>query len=168
VQEIVGRFEQNTEWLDAVQYVSGRLNLPEELQRRLPALVSRPGVTLSSKALEAGDRLERNALAGCIAYPELLPALAEVSPEHFDSETHRRLRAQLIDSGSPDPDLASLEAELDARAAAEGIDEVTARELLLRLRERHLRRQLDTADLERKKELQGALERIRAAVSELV
>ena len=51
--------------------------------------------------------------------------------------------------------------------ALEGIDEETGRELLLRLRERALRRELATADLERTKELQGQLERILAAVGDL-
>ena len=45
-------------------------------------------------------------------------------------------------------------AELDARAAAEAIDEATGTELLLRLRERHLRRELAGADPEHMKELQ--------------
>ncbi len=167
VQEVVVRFDQNTEWLDAVQYVSSRLSLPEELQRLLPALVSRPGAGISPKAIGAGDRLERNVLAGCIAYPELVRALAEMGSDHFDAELHRRLRAHLIEPGPTDADLVALEAELDARSAAEGIDEVTARELLLRLRERHLKRQLGSADPERTKELQATLERIRVAVSEL-
>jgi hypothetical protein len=58
-------------------------------------------------------------------------------------------------------------AELDARAATEGIDEETAKELLLRLRERQVRRELETADLERTKELQEQLERIRATAANL-
>ena len=58
-------------------------------------------------------------------------------------------------------------AELDARAATEGIDEETAKELLLRLRERELRRELATADLERTKELQEQLEKIRATAANL-
>ena len=56
-------------------------------------------------------------------------------------------------------------AELDARAATEGIDEETAKELLLRLREREVRRELATADLERTKELQEQLEKIRATAA---
>jgi hypothetical protein len=58
-------------------------------------------------------------------------------------------------------------AELDARAAAEGIDERTAEELLLRLRERRIRRELIDADPSRTLELQAALARILAAVEEL-
>ena len=59
-------------------------------------------------------------------------------------------------------------AELDARAAADAIDEATGKELLLRLRERKLRRELADADLEHTKELQEQLEKVRAAVGELV
>jgi hypothetical protein len=58
-------------------------------------------------------------------------------------------------------------AELDARAATEGIDEETAKELLLRLRERQVRRELESADLERTKELQEQLEKIRATAANL-
>ena len=58
-------------------------------------------------------------------------------------------------------------AELDARVAAGGLDEETAKELLLRLRERQVRRELETADLERTKELQEQLERIRATAANL-
>jgi hypothetical protein len=59
-------------------------------------------------------------------------------------------------------------AELDARAADEEIDEGTAKELLLRLRERGIRRELARSDdLERTKELQAALARIHEAVGGL-
>ena len=68
--------------------------------------------------------------------------LGEMSPDHFDSELHRRLRAHLVDGGEADADLVPLIAELDARAAADAIDEATGKELLLRLRERKLRREL--------------------------
>jgi hypothetical protein len=116
--------------------------------------------------LEAGDRRERDALAGCVAHPELIPALAELSPEHFDSELHRRLRAYLIDGSAAEADVVALLAELDARAAAEGIDEETGKQLLLRLRERYLERELQNADLEHARELQTSLARVREAVRE--
>jgi hypothetical protein len=101
-------------------------------------------------------------------HPELVPVLGEMSPDHFDSELHRRLRAHLVDGGEAEADLVPLIAELDARAAAEAIDEPTGKELLLRLRERKLRREIADADPERTKELQEALEKVRAAVGELV
>ena len=126
------------------------------------------GAAASPRLIDAGDRLEREALAGCIVHPELLPALGEMSPDHFDIELHRRLQAHLVDAGEAEADLVPLIAELDARAAADAIDESTGKELLLRLRERKLRRELADADPRQMKDLQDALERVRQAVGELV
>ena len=58
-------------------------------------------------------------------------------------------------------------AELDARATSEGIDERTAEQLLLRLRERQIRRELIDADPARTLELQASLARIHSTVEEL-
>ncbi len=91
-----------------------------------------------------------------------------MSPDHLDSQLHRRLRAHLVEGGEGEADLMPLIAELDARAAAEAIDEATGKELLLRLRERKLRREIAEAGPEQTKELQEALEKVRAAVGELV
>lgn len=170
VQELVAGFDRNTEWLEAVQYAAGRLDLPEELQRLLPSAVARRGGgEVSRRVLEAGDRLERDALAGVLAFPELVPVLAEITPNHFDAELHRALRAQLVEpGGDAAPDATALLAELDARAAQEGIDEETARQLLLRLRERRLRRELAHAAPEQIEELQEALQKVRAAAGEPV
>jgi DNA primase len=121
----------------------------------------------SPRLIDAGERLEREALAGCIAHPELVRLLAEMSPDHFDSEIHRRLREHLIGDGEAEADLVPLIAELDARAAADAIDEATGKELLLRLRERELRRELADADLEKTKELQEQLAKVREAVEAL-
>jgi hypothetical protein len=55
-----------------------------------------------------------------------------------------------------------------ARAAREGLDERTGRELLLRLRERRLRRDIEAEpDLARVKDQQAALARVRQAIAEL-
>jgi DNA primase len=168
VQEVVNAFDRNTEWMDAVEYVADQLDLPRDLQAALAPRVSRATGEVSRKVLEAGDRLERRVLAGCIAHPELLRLLEEVGPELFDTEPYRRLRARILSpGGAADADLVALEAELDALAASEGIDLDTGKELLLRLRERQLRRELASADPARTKELQAQLARIRAAVSEL-
>ena len=90
-------------------------------------------------------------------------------PDQFDSDRYRRLRAHIVDGGEPDPDLLPLIAELDARAESEDITEATTRELLLRLTERGLRRELarTNGDLARTKELQEKLERIRKALEGL-
>jgi len=116
--------------------------------------------------LEKGERLERNALAACVAHPSLVKLLAELSPDHFDSELHRRYRAHLVD-GETDEELVGLLAELDARAEAEGLDERTGKELLLNLRERKLRRELAGADLARVRDLQAQLARVKDAILEL-
>jgi DNA primase len=169
VQGVVARFDRNTEWLEAVEYAADRLDLPEDLQRRLPSLVARPGGgEITRKALEAGARLERDALAGVAAHPELARLLAELSAEHFDDPLLRRAREHLVVGGEPEPELVGVLAELDARADAEGIDEGTAKQLLLRLRERQLRRELAAAeDLPRARELQEQLARVREAVAAL-
>src|SRR5204862_4462645 len=99
--------------------------------------------------------------------PELRDLLAELSPDHFDSDLNRRAREHLLEPGEADRDLIQLLAELDARAAAEGIDEATTKELLLNLHERKLRRELQNADFERTKELQEELEPVRSATTNL-
>jgi hypothetical protein len=116
--------------------------------------------------LVKGDRLERDALAACVAHPSLVRMLAEVSTEHFDSALNRRFREQLV-AGTVDDELVTLRAELDARAAREGLDERTGKELLLTLRERKLRRDLGEAELDRMKELHAALAQVQAAFHEI-
>ncbi|MBV8064488.1 MAG: DNA primase [Actinobacteria bacterium] len=117
----------------------------------------------SPRVLDAAERHERDALAGVVAHPNLRPLLAELTPDHFHVAEHRALRAHLVDGAPLDAAGVALLAELDARAEREGIDEGTGKELLLRLRERRLRSELLHADLERTKELQDALTRLRAA-----
>jgi len=169
VREVLSRFEDSPERQDAVRLAADRLDLPKETQAGL-APHGRLGATgeISPRLLEKGARLERDALAGVAAHPALRELLAELSPEHFDSELHRRGREHLLEPGAPPADeLLPLLAELDSRAATEGIDQETAKELLLRLRERQVRRELETADLERTKELQEQLEKIRATAANL-
>jgi DNA primase len=168
VREVLSRFEDSPERQDAVRLAADRLDLPKETQAGL-APSGRRGATgeISPRLLEKGSRLELDALAGVAAHAELRELLAELAPEHFDTELHRRAREHLLEPGEPDDELVPLLAELDARAAAEGIDEETAKELLLRLRERQLRRELESADLERTKELQEQLAKIRATAANL-
>ena len=168
VREALARFEDSPERHDAVRLAADRLDLPKETQAGLAPYGSRGATgTISPRLLEAGDRRERDALAGVAAHPDLRELLAELTPEHFDSELHRRARAHLLEPGEPTEELVPLLAELDARAAEGGIDEETAKELLLRLRERHLRRELTGADFERTKELQEQLDRVRSAAANL-
>ena len=144
------------------------LGLPPELQAGLAPKASLRTGTVSARVLDADLRREQDALAGVIANPGLVPLLAELTPEHFDLELHRRVRDHLVAHGPADEEVVGVLAELDARAANEAIDEATAKELLLRLRERAIRRDLAQADdAERIKELQASLAKIREAIGSL-
>jgi len=165
IQEFLNAVPDSPERQEAWRLANDQLGLTVQLRSG----VSATGVgaaAISPKLLDAGDHLERSALAGVAAHPELRHALAELDASHFDVELHRRARAHLLDDGSPDPELVPLLAELDARADQEGIDEETGRQLLLRLRERWLQRELASADFARTKELQAALAKVRDAVRE--
>ena len=98
------------------------------------------------------DERQEEALAACLVHDGLVPILAEMSPEHFDNDLHRHLRAHLVDEGEAEADLVPLIAELDARAAADAIDEATGKRPLAAVAERKLRRELAAADLEHTKE----------------
>jgi DNA primase len=167
-REVLAKAEDSPERQEALRLLADRLDLPRET---LAGLAPGRGRGVRSgqdtpRLLDAGDRLERDVLAACVAHASLVRGLAELTPEHFDSETNRRFRAMLV-SGKDDADLTALRAELDARAAQEAIDERTGAELLLRLRERKLKRDLSGADLARTTELQAHLSKVRQALAEL-
>ncbi|HEU0303831.1 MAG TPA: DNA primase [Gaiellaceae bacterium] len=167
VREVLAGFEDSPERQDAMRLVADRLDLPPEVQAGLaPTAAATKTGAVSSKVLEAGERLERDALAGSIAHPELVPLLIDLSPDHFDSDLHRALQAHLAEPAEPSRELLALLAELDARAGQAEIDAATAKELLLRLHIRHLRRQL--AEDPERADLIEALERAREAVGTLV
>ena len=166
-REILAKAEDSPERQEALRLLADRLDLPRETLAGLaPSRGARPATVETPRLLEAGERLEREVLAACVAHPSLVRGLGELTPEHFDSETNRRFRAMLV-SGREDEELTRLRAELDARASSEGIDERTGHELLLRLRERKLKRDLAGADLARTTELQAHLSKVRQALAEL-
>jgi DNA primase len=166
VREILSRFEESPERQDAMRLVADRLGLDAGLQAGLAAGRGRAAAqVISPKVLDAWDRRERDALAGCVRNPKLVPLLAELSADHFDSERHKAVREHLVSGAEPAPELVASLAELDAVAAADEIDEATTKELLLRLRERSLRRQL-AAEPERT-DLREALARVREAAGSL-
>jgi hypothetical protein len=168
VRDVLSRFDDSPERQDAIRFAADKLDLPKETQAGLaPRIGAQSTGSVSPRLLDAGQRLERDALAGVAAHRSLVRILAELGPEHFDSETFRRVRDQLVSEAEPDGELVGLLAELDARAASEGIDERTAEELLLRLRERRLRRELSDADPSRTLELQAALAKIVTAMEEI-
>ena len=167
VREALARFEDTPERQEAVRLAADRLGLPRETQAGLAPRGPGASGSVTPKVLQAGERMERDALAGVIAHPRLGRLLRELGPDHFDVDLYRRLRDHLVGEAVVDDALTALMAELDARAAAEGIDETTAEQLLLRLRERRLARELSaTEDEERLLTLQESLARVRSAFRE--
>jgi DNA primase len=167
-QDFLRTIPDSPERQEAVRLLADRLDLPRETLAGLAptrGAGSRDGAD-ATRLLDAGNRLERDVLAACLAHASLVRGLAELTPEHFDSEEYRTFRQVLV-SGNDDPELTALRAELDARAAQEAIDERTGTELLLRLRERKLKRDLSGADLARTTELQAHLAKVRQTLAEL-
>jgi DNA primase len=151
------------EHLEAIRVAADLLDLPPETQSGLaPARGSaRTAGFVSPRLLGAGPRLERSALAGVAGHESLVPDLELLGPEHFDDELHRRARAYLLGQEAADGELTGLLAELYALQDEEEITLETASQLLLRLREREIQRELAAADDERLVELQQALARLR-------
>ncbi len=174
-REILARAEDSPERQEALRLVADRLDLPREtLSGIAPARgagnASTPAGRPSQpqRLLDAGIRLEREALAAVVAHPDLHDSIAGLGEEHFDLEEHRRMRAALVARTPPDSELVPLLAELDAIASSEGITRRTGTEMLLRLRERKLRRDLQgETDLARATELQAHLAKVRQALTEL-
>src|SRR5262245_41823464 len=144
-REVLSRAEDSPERQDALRLLADRLELPRETLGGIGHGRAATVAQSPSRLLDAGTRLERDALAACVANPALRSVLEELSPEHFDDENHRRFRDGLLNGKLDESALVSLHAELDALAAQEQLDERAGTELLLRLRERRLRRELDAA-----------------------
>jgi DNA primase len=164
VQEILDALPESPERQEAWRLANDRLGITVQLRAGVSATTA-SGVAVSPRLLAAGERLERSALAGVRAHPALARILAELGPEHFSVERHRRVAPALV-SGADEEDLIPFFAELDAVAAEEAIDEQTAEQLLLRLRERRLQEQVAGADDDRLVDLQQALARVRERIRE--
>jgi DNA primase len=163
IRSFLTSLPDSPERLDAIRVAADLLDLPPETQARLVpsrASASTAGVE-SPRLLDAGRRLERSALAGVAAHESLLPDLELLGPEHFDDELHRRARAYLLGQETADAELTGLLAELYAMGDEEEITLETATQLLLRLRERAVQRELASADGERLVELQQRLSALR-------
>ncbi len=174
-REILARAEDSPERQDALRLLADRLDLPRETLAGLAAARSpgeqrAPAVDASTpRVLEAGLQRERDLLAAVVRNPSLLPELGALTPDHFADGVHRRFREALVSGGPEDDELVALRAELGARAERDAIDERTGRELLLRVHEQKLRRELKQggADLVRATALQAQLAKVRTALAEL-
>ena len=150
------------EHLDARRLATDLLDLPPETQAALaPRTRSTASGVISPRLLDAGQRLERSALAGVAAHESLLPELERLGQEQFDDELNRRARAFLLGREAENDELKALLAELYAIGDEEEITLETASQLLLRLEERALQRELAGADGERLVELQQELAKLR-------
>jgi DNA primase len=168
IRAFLTSLQPSPEQLDAQRLAADLLDLPPETQAGLaPARGSSRGAGIvSPRLLDAGQRLERSALAGVAAHPKLNRFLEEVGPEHFDSDLHKRARAHLLGQEAADGELTSLLAEIYAMSETDEIDEDTAEQMLLRLRERRLQRQLSDAESDHFLELQQRLAEVRTAIRE--
>jgi DNA primase len=167
IKDFLNAYRDSPEHQEARKLAADLLGLPPETQVALaPARAKGRTIELTPRLLEAGQRLERSALAGVTVHPQLLKALEQLAPEHFDIELHRRARANVLGQATDDPDVVALVDELHALAALEEIDAQTGEQLLLRLRERRLQRQLQEAKPDHFKELQQRLREVRDAIRE--
>jgi DNA primase len=168
VQLFLASIPDSPEHLEARRLATDLLDLPPETQARLaPGRVgSRTAEIVSPRLLDAGLRLERGALAGVAAHPDLTRLLEQIGPEHFDDPLHRRARAHLLGDEPADGELTPLLAELYALAGQDDITVETTEQMLLRLRERRLQRELADADEGRMVDLQQALLKIRTRIRE--
>jgi DNA primase len=152
---------------EAMRYLNDQLGMTVQLQAGVSASANVVARGTSGRLLDAGLRLERDALAGCIRHESFVEVLRTLGPEHFDAPLHRRLWAHLVNGEPADEELVALMAELDARAHADAIDDATTEQALLKLRERQLRKELADADEDRLPDLVAALERVRSAFRQL-
>jgi DNA primase len=155
--------------LEAISVAADLLDLPPEMQAGLaPARGSaRTAGVVSPRLLDAGQRLERSALAGVAAHEALRSELADLAPEDFDDEMHRRMRAFLLGEEPADGDLNALLAELYALSDTDGITEDAGRQMIMRLRERAFTRELADAEGERKRELLDELAKLQIEIPAL-
>ena len=174
-REILAKAEDSPERQAALRLLADRLDLPKETlsgiaphgEARRRAVATTTGRSVHGWSTPAtassGTRSRR-----CSRTRSCTTRSGSCREDHFDDEAHRRFRAYLLQGGEPDGDLVALRAELDARADREGITRRTGTELLLRLRERKLRRDLHgETDLARTTELQAHLAKVRQALVEL-
>jgi len=168
IRTFLATLPDSPERIEAVRLAADLLDLPPETQAGLAPSrgSSRAAGVVSPRLLDAGARLERGALAGVAAHPELLRLLEQIGPEHFDDPLHRRARAHLLGQEAADGELTPLLAELYALAAQDDITVETTEQMLLRLRERRLQRELADADEGHMVDLQQALMKIRVKIRE--
>ena len=172
-REILAHVEDSPERQEALRLLADRLDLPRETLAGLaPAqsnVVRRPVDGSTPRLLEAGLQRERDLLAAVLRHPVLDPELAALTPEHFADPLHRRFREVLVSGAEEDEELVALRAELGARADRDELGELAGKQLILRLHEQKLRRDIRTQgdDLVKVTELQAQLAKLHSKLAEL-
>ena len=172
-REILAHVEDSPERQEALRLLADRLDLPRETLAGLaPAesnVVRRPVDGSTPRLLEAGLQRERDLLAAVLRHPVLVPELAALTPEHFADPLHRRFREVLVSGAEEDEELVALRAELGARADRDELGELAGKQLILRLHEQKLRRDIRTQgdDLVKVTELQAQLAKLHSKLAEL-
>ena len=168
IKAFLNSLPDSPDHLDARRLAADLLDLPPETQAAFAPIRGRSSAAsvISPRLLGAGDRPERSVLAGVAAHPKLNRYLEELGPEHFDSELHRRARAHILGQEAADGELTSLLAGIYALSETDDITQETAEQMLLRLRERRLQRQLSDAESDHFLELQQRLAEVRTAIRE--
>jgi DNA primase len=167
IESFLNAHPDSPEHMAARRLATQLFDLPPETQAALAPRGRSTGLALSPRLLDAGLRLERSALAGVAAHDELKRYLAELGPEHFDDELHRRARAHLLGEEPADGELTALLAELYARADEDDITLPTAKQLLLRLKERRLQEELRSAPGEERQQLAMRVAELRDEIESL-
>ncbi len=101
-REVLARAEDSPERHDALRLVADRLELPRETLGGIAPVraATATAPATPTRLLDSGARLERDALAACVANPSLRKFLGELAGDHFDSELHRRFREALLDGAA--------------------------------------------------------------------
>ena len=166
VRELLDAAPDSPERHEAWRLANDRLDMTIQLKTAV-STTRTAAQPASPRVVEAGRRLERNALAAVAVTPQLVPLLTELSPDHFAVEAHRRLRSHLVEDGPLDADDVGLLAELDAVGRRDELGVQQGQEYLLRLRERKLRAEMTTVSPQQQREIAHQLERIRERIQEL-
>jgi DNA primase len=160
-RDAISRFEKGSnDWLAAVEAAQAQLNLPPEVVRTLAGTAFLGGEEIDARANRSAWRSEKLALGAALRFPELIPLIEALPESTFGDLTLRRIRDWLV-SGQQDHSVDKNDlAELDALIDSDAVGEETGREVILRLTEREIRRELRLASVERREVLTDALNRI--------
>ena len=119
IEQFLGTQPDAPERLDAVRLAADLLDLPPETQAGLapPRTGARTAGVISPRLLDAGMRLERGALAGVAAHPDLVPRPRGAAARSTSTTSCTGARAShLLGEEPADGELTALLAELYAQA----------------------------------------------------